>query len=125
RRRFPAAYRHHQHPHHQIFRRLVEHAAPAREPDALRQARHRSLHAAAAAGDGRGVHRAFHVAGLPALADGNRGAAAESAPPGRRGMSGPYFYYILAAYVFCFALLGGLTLATLWRWKKIKKELGE
>ena len=35
-------------------------------------------------------------------------------------MSGDYFIYIVAAYALCFVVLGGITLSTIYAWKKIK-----
>ncbi len=31
-----------------------------------------------------------------------------------------YSAYIAAAYIICFAVLAGVTLSTLWAWRKIK-----
>jgi len=35
-------------------------------------------------------------------------------------MTGDYHFYISAAYIICFAVLGGVTLSTLIAWKKVK-----
>ena len=52
----PCARGRRQHPDHQVFGRLVEHAAPADERDAPRRPDHRRLDPVSLAGDGAGVH---------------------------------------------------------------------
>ena len=34
-----------------------------------------------------------------------------------------YAFYIIAAYAICFIVLGGITLSSLYAWKKVKKDL--
>ncbi len=35
-------------------------------------------------------------------------------------MNGDYSFYIITAYALCFVVLGGITLSTIYAWKKIK-----